>query len=222
MLLAWVAGGLVLGSIALVARWWGTRVDALGRPKAFPVTALLSLELAALALVPVTRWASEEHRLSHIASELVGATAQVRCQPLSHAMVDASGDLGHVRIVDGAAERTTLIKNEQCRLIGRYADGDQDQPSDDEVVAVHVLTHESMHMRGLLDEALAECAAVQRDELTATALGADPAAARALAIRYWREVYPRMPAAYRTTDCGPGGSLDEGLPTAPWSSRSTG
>jgi hypothetical protein len=217
MVLAWVAAGLVVGAAALVWHWWGRRVDSLGRPREFPlVSVLLALDLAAVALVPVARLASEERRLSRVASMLVGAPATVHCQPLSRAMVDATGDLGHVRIVDGELEHATLIKNEQCRLLARYAAGDQDDPSPDEVVAVHVLTHESMHMRGILDEAQAECAAMQRDTSTATALGADEAHAHALAIRYWLTVYPHMPDAYRTADCAPGGPLDERLPDAPW------
>ena len=94
------------------------------------------------------------------------------------------------------------------------------RPSIDEVIAVHVLTHEAMHMAGIVDEARAECAAVQRDAQTARLLGASPADATLLAGRYWRTVYPLMPDGYRTRidarDCGPGGKLDEAGQDAPW------
>jgi hypothetical protein len=66
----------------------------------------------------------------------------------------------------------------------------------DPVVAVHVLTYEAMHLSGRLNEAAAE-----------------------LAGAYWRNVYPLMPDAYRSTDCRPGGTLDERLPDAPWLAR---
>jgi hypothetical protein len=82
---------------------------------------------------------------------------------------------------------------------------------------VHVLTHESMHMRGLTDEAAAECAAVQRDAMTARLLGADATAATALARSYWTQMYPRMSDDYRSGECTPAGPLDEHLPDAPWS-----
>jgi hypothetical protein len=82
---------------------------------------------------------------------------------------------------------------------------------------VHVLTHETMHMAGSTDEAIAECRAVQRDAAMARRLGADAADARALAARYWREIYPAMPDNYRTGQCAPGAALDEQLPDAPWS-----
>ena len=90
------------------------------------------------------------------------------------------------------------------------------KPSLDEVIAVHVLTHESMHMRGITGEAQAECAAVQRDAQTAWLLGANAADATALARSYWRLVCPRMPDDYRTVDCGASAALDEHLPDAPW------
>jgi len=90
------------------------------------------------------------------------------------------------------------------------------QPGDDEVVAVHVLTHESMHIRGLTDDAAAECAAVQRDAMTARFLGADLAAAAALAHRYWTRMYPQMLDGYRSGGCAAEGPLDEHLPDAPW------
>ena len=88
------------------------------------------------------------------------------------------------------------------------------RPTRDQVEAVHVLTHEAMHLSGRLEEAAAECAAVQRDAHTARLLGA-PAAA------YWRDVYPLMPDGYRSADCRPGGTLDDGLTDAPWLARTS-
>ena len=58
---------------------------------------------------------------------------------------------------------------------------------------------------------------MQRDARTAQLLGADPEQALRLARLYWTTVYPRMADDYRSADCRPGGSLDEGLPAAPWS-----
>jgi hypothetical protein len=78
------------------------------------------------------------------------------------------------------------------------------------VVAVHVLTHEAMHLSGRLGE----CAAVQRDAHTARLLGAGPADAAAPAGAYWRNIYPLMPGGYRSGDRRPGWPLDEGLADA--------
>jgi hypothetical protein len=211
--------GLAVCGATLSARWYATRVDAFGRPRPYPVLAAFCFELAVLAIVPVIELSAEQHRLGQVATELAGAPATVHCQHMASAMVDVSTDVGHVNLgPDGRPEHSTLIKNEQCRMLAAYLAHAKDRhtPSYDEVVAVHVLTHESMHMRGILDEAWAECAAVQRDAETAQLLGATPAEAHLLALRYWLTVYPLMSDGYRTADCGPGRPLDEHLPTAPW------
>jgi hypothetical protein len=79
-----------------------------------------------------------------------------------------------------------------------------------------VLTHESIHVTGVRDEAQTECAAMQLDAGMAERLGASPQAAADLAIAYWREIYPRMPASYRSEECVLGGALDTGRQDAPW------
>jgi hypothetical protein len=214
-----LCAALVAGGVATIARWHATRVDSLGRSRPYPLLAVVCFELAALAAVPVVRITAEQHRLGRVATELAGAPATVHCQRLASAMADLSNDLGHVNLGrDGRPERATLIKNEQCRLLASYLASAKARarPSYQQVIAVHVLTHESMHMRGITSESQAECAAVQRDAETAQLLGATPEEARLLALRYWLTVYPLMPDDYRTADCGPGQPLDERLPTAPW------
>jgi hypothetical protein len=141
----------------------------------------------------------------------------VRCQSLGGAFVDGGPELGYVRWrADGSPEPWTLIKRDQCRHLAGYLRSDKRRPSRDQVVAVHVLTHEAMHLAGVVGEAAAECAAVQRDAHTARLLGAAAPDAAALAATYWQEVYPHLPESYRSSDCRPGGALDERRPDAPW------
>jgi hypothetical protein len=158
----------------------------------------------------------QERQLGKVASALAGRHVTVHCQDGAEAFVDAGSELGWVPFgPDGVPEPHTLIKREQCRQLKAYTKHPS-RPSIDEVVAVHVLTHEAMHMRGERSEEVAECQAVQRDALTAHALGASTADALMLAHRYWGVVYPQMPDDYRTPDCSPGGSLDESLDSSPW------
>jgi hypothetical protein len=141
----------------------------------------------------------------------------VRCQSLGGAFVDGGPELGYVRWrADGSPEPWALLKRDQCRHLAAYVRSPTARPSRDQVVAVHVLTHEAMHLSGRLVEAAAECAAVQRDAHTARLLGAAPADAAGLAVTYWRDLYPLMPDSYRSPECRAGGSLDERLPDAPW------
>lgn len=161
-----------------------------------------------------------EDRLSHAASKLAGFPVRVHCQSLAGEAVDLSGDLGSVQFnADGVPEHSTLIRREQCSALSGYLGKHGANPSAAQILAVHVLTHETMHMRGLRAESLAECAAVQRDAEMARLLGASSAAARSLAAAYWGEDYPRLSDDYRSGDCQATGVLDEhlsdGWPGAP-------
>ena len=214
----WISVAFIVGAAAIAARWWTTRVDALGRAKPFPYVSVGLLgALAVTAVIPGYLRHREERSLSAVATKLVGAPATVHCQSLGQELVDLGSELGFVRYAaNGVPEHRTLIKRGPCKALNAYRHSDKRAPTDDEVIAVHVLTHESMHMRGLTDEAAAECAAIQRDELTAELLGAQQAEARQLARRYWLLDYPQMPDNYRSGDCVPGGAMDEHLETPPW------
>lgn len=159
----------------------------------------------------------QERRLEEVAAALVGGPVRVRCQTSLGALVDAGSELGSVRYgADGRLERATLLKRAQCLYLAQYLRSDKRNPSSGQVAAVHVLTHESMHMRGISAEPAAECAAVQRDATAARLLGAPAAASAQLAVSYWREHYPYLPESYRSGACRADGALDEQLPDAPW------
>jgi hypothetical protein len=76
------------------------------------------------------------------------------------------------------------------------------------LVAVHVIAHESMHLAGVVDEAVADCLALQLDASVATGLGASGSFARSLAREYWSVYYPAQDASYRSGACRDGGALD--------------
>jgi sirohydrochlorin ferrochelatase len=197
--LTWLAVALLTGAAVVAIGWGLRRTDELGRPRRFPwVTVALLLAMGVGAAVPGVLRASQERRLGG-------------------AGVDEGPELGYVRWrADGSPEPWALIKRDQCHHLAAYVRSGARRPTRDQVVAVHVLTHEAMHMSGRLDEAVAECAAVQRDAQTARPLGARPADAAALAAAYWANIYPLMPDRYRSGECRPGGAMDERLADAPW------
>jgi hypothetical protein len=212
--------GLALAAAAAVVagRWWLRRVDSLGRRLAFPsVSVVLLAVLAAGSFTPGLLRAHTERRLSSAASSLVGARVAVHCQGFGGALTDVGAELGYVTFgQDGTPEHQTLIKRDPCGALSSYLRSDKRHPSWTEIQAVHVLSHESMHMAGITSEATAECAAMQRDARLAELLGASSVAAQALAVSYWTTQYPHMPDDYRSADCRAGGALDEHLAEAPW------
>jgi hypothetical protein len=217
-MLTWLASAVLLAAVVAAGRWWLRRVDALGRARPFPVFSVAVLVLVGVSLlVPGVRREQVEDRLEIAASLLVGVPVVVECQTAGREFIDLGSELGFVRYgADGVPERATLIKRAPCRELSRYLGSDHEHPSQAQVVAVHVLTHEAMHMSGITDEARAECLAMQHDARTARLLGAEPDEAAALARQYWRTIYPRMPDRYVTSECRPGGQLDQASPDAPW------
>lgn len=158
-----------------------------------------------------------DERMAAVASQLAGHPVHVECQRLTASMVDVSSDLGFVAYgPDGRPGDTAVLKYDACRALLDWLGSAKDHPSIDQVVAVHVLAHESEHLAGVTSESLAECRSLQATERTARLLGATPAQARDLAVRYATEVYPRLPEAYQSPDCRDGGPLDEHPDDARW------
>jgi hypothetical protein len=213
-----LTGGLLVLAAGLGVRWFLTRYDALGRKRPFPtISVTLCLIAAVGGAIPVGLHLRTERRLNAAASAVAGLEVTVHCQTVGEASFDPGPELGYVRFgADGVPERHALLKWEPCRDLAAWLGSDRTQTNRDQLIAVHVLTHEAMHMAGATDEAITECRAMQRNADMARRLGADPTVARALAARYWREIYPAMPETYRSAECRPGGSLDERLPDPPW------
>jgi len=173
----------------------------------------------AVVLVPLVglgyterQWQSAEQVFSQAAVALAPQADGVHCQRLGETFTYAGAELGHVWFdASGDPDGTAFIAYDVCQDLTEYWQSSVQHkatPTIDEVVAVHVLTHEAMHLKGVLPEALAECEAMQHNAWLAEALGARPEDARALAERYWIAIYPRMPAEYRTDRCYEDGPLD--------------
>jgi hypothetical protein len=206
----WIGLASLTAAAVVGLRWWFGRTDALGRIRSFPLlTVIVLVVCGGAALTPWFLRVRLEGRLSAAASEVAGFEVDVHCQSLGEAFTDVGAEYGYVAFgPDGIPEHRTLIKRDQCGALSDYIRSDKGSPTRDEVVAVHVLTHETIHMTGVTSEAETECLAVQRDAEMAQALGASLDGARSLAVAYWTTVYPHMPEDYRSEECeGPTGRL---------------
>ena len=81
--------------------------------------------------------------------------------------------------------------------------------------ALHVLTHEAMHVAGTINEIKTDCQAYQRNHRMSLLLDVP----RHIAITHARQIHrERSPynEGYYSTECEPGKRLDENLPDAVW------
>lgn len=87
--------------------------------------------------------------------------------------------------------------------------------SSQQLYALHVLTHEAMHVAGEYNEILTDCKAFQRNHRMAKLLGVSDVIAEQNAIDIHKYRSVRHP--YYSTECEPGTSMDEKLADAVWS-----
>lgn len=146
-----------------------------------------------------------ESRLAAVASEIAGRKVEVRCPSALEELVDISPNSGSVDFgADGQPADYMELNAETCSALTNVAHGVDGRVSK----ALHVLAHESWHLAGIRDEAKADCYALQRVELAAVRLGANPADAQALAHRAYVDRQETAPADYRTYECRDNGALD--------------
>lgn len=76
------------------------------------------------------------------------------------------------------------------------------------LTAVHVLSHETVHLGGFYDEVHADCLASQIDALTARSLGASAELARSIADEYRLNLYLPRVGGHEDAECRDGARLD--------------
>jgi hypothetical protein len=203
---------IVLLAVVVGKIIWDMIDGAEARPRLLAALTLAMLGLGVLEF----RAQAAEARYANVVSQIAHRDVGVRCQGIFGEFVDVGAELGSVRFdADGNPAGHTDIRRSACNAIKDYERGDKSVKRD-QAVAVHVLAHEAIHLRGVMDEAITECTGLQHTAQVARALGADAEQARALAEYYWRAVYPQLADAYRSPDCADGGRLDLNPDSSVW------
>lgn len=109
-------------------------------------------------------------------------------------LLDLSGAAGMVR---WDAPHVSRLRADTCSDLASWIFSDHRHPTLAQVVALHVVAHEAVHVSGERSESAAECVAMSWDARVARRLGAGQDVADAMARTYRHEVYPRMPDEYR-------------------------
>jgi hypothetical protein len=205
----WIVLALLAGSLAASARHFtGHR-----HPILIPALLLPALFLG----WQEWQFRQDEAQFSAVATQIAERHVNIECQRFTGALVDATAEAGYVPFdADGNPVSTGRIERDTCNDLRDWLHSDMSNPPLKQVIAVHVLAHESLHLSGIRDEAETECAAMQRDDEVAESLGATADQARALATRYANEVYPHMPDDYRSNECVDGGTLDTAPDDTTW------
>jgi hypothetical protein len=187
-------------------------------PASKPYLTIVLVLATLFAWPPVHTWHFERF-LSAKATELAdNHRAKVHCNTTFDTMLDpAMLAAGHANPQTGDIG----LQHPWCDTLRSYLDH-PNRASKNELWSLAIFTHESMHIRGELNEALTECEAVQRNYRAARLLGVPDATAKRNALDYYNIIYQArgkiggMQAAYHSLECAPGKAMDEHLSDSTW------
>ena len=212
------ARALVADTEALVsaARRWSEGTALLAQanralPRPLPIDALPLPSVGA-----AVSFSRVEPELTRAAREVLGRDAEARCwsEPDWKRLVAGQQDGGEGVIWAYAVIHTSTVHLSPwvCDDLNALLYGGARPDDDDELLllaaSVQTFAHEVLHLAEGSNEAVVECVAIQRVRPIAELLGLDEEEGARLAEAYWEEIYPDMPAEYRSRDCRPGGPLD--------------
>ena len=187
-------------------------------PVSKPYLALVLILAVVFAWPTVHRWYFQ--RFLSIRATILADNhrASVHCNTLFDTMLDpemlASGH---------ASPRTGKIgiQSPWCNVLSSYL-RHPNRADDRELQSLDLFTHESMHVRGEMNEAITECEAVQRNYRAAKLLGVPDETAKKNALDYYNNSYQLrgkiggMQGAYYSEQCRPGKAMDEHLSDSTW------
>ena len=179
------------------------------------------VKLAVVAVVAGSAWwwlgerhdrLDNEARLGEVASAIAGRDVRVRCPGIVRTVFSWDTVEGTVEFDEaGRPADETRLRLFPCEELDALAEGRRatalacaergESCGDGLARAVDVLAHESWHLAGVTDEAVAECRAVRALAWTAQRLGTTPAQGRALTARYVATGYQQLPDRYRSGNC---------------------
>ncbi len=217
----WSAAAAFFAWCAFREVLWSVRPQpgfARPRPISKRYLAIVTVLALGCAWPPVHTWRFQSF-LSAGATELAdGHRAHVHCNTVFDTMLDTE------MLASGHANPKTgdiVFQAPWCGTLMSYL-AHPERASEREIVSLAIFTHESMHVRGELNEALTECEAVQRNYRAARILGVPDAIARRDALAYYDSTYRErgriggMQSAYYSDECAPGRAMDEHLGDSTW------
>lgn len=150
--------------------------------------------------IPEIQWLSSEHQVSIAVATISGnPKGKLVCQRFSESLLDSHTEVAGY--VDWDHPDVAVLKWEQCEQLFKWMNSDKTNSTEAEIFAVHILSHETIHVAGNRDEAQTECMAVKADSAMAQFLGATPAQGNAIATFYFNHIWPYMASDYKLAGC---------------------
>jgi hypothetical protein len=183
-----------------------------------PYVLITAAIAAAFAYTPL-RYAHFERFLTQKAQLLSESTkAVVHCNTFVDSMLDSNV------FAAGHANRETGLIVLQHPWCGDMMDHLQHPEKADPkgIHSVHLFTHETMHIRGEMNEAATDCQAIQRYARAAVLLGIPEAIGKTHGMFYYNGLYKQrgviggMAGQYYSDQCAPGRAMDEQLIDSTW------
>lgn len=194
---------------------------ALPRPVYKPYLAVVLVLAALFAWPPVHRWHFERFLSAEATVLAEGHRARVHCNTIFDTMMDAEMlAAGHANPRTGEIG----IQHPWCDRLSSYL-SHPGRANELELWSLNIFTHESMHIRGEMNEARTECQAVQRNYRAARLLGVPDRIAKQNALDYYNILYKGraeggiMQREYYSNECAPGKAMDEHLADSTWAAR---
>jgi hypothetical protein len=177
-----------------------------------------------------TRREENENRLALVASAVASRNVEVSCPGFFARLVEITPNSGWVDFDrNGKPGDKTDLSAATCRGLERVWRGDQksfgclisgscDEETLHAVWGVVTLAHESWHLRGITDEAMTQCYAIQTVEQVARRLGVSPQNAHVIAVWVALDDAAAPVGQYHSPECHPGGEYDRRPETPDWPS----
>jgi len=178
---------------------------------------LIAGALAALGFARHEERVREQNHLAEVASDLAGHQVGVRCPGFLSSLVRVRTEGGYVKFdAAGNPAAHTVLSPETCKALRHPERADFSCIERGDCTfkqfrvgwALHTLAHESFHLRGIAEEAVAECYALQNTAYVGERLGLGSATAQRVQTWVYLKGYPNEPDEYRSEECRDGGELD--------------
>lgn len=164
------------------------------RPNWFMVT------LLAISLIPTGcmeyQWQAMENKGTQVVKSVSGKEeGHLSCQRFFNTLWDTRVSVQG--FVEYDKPNTATMKWKQCKQLQEYF-ANPLEPTTENTMAMQVLLHESIHVKGNRSESSTECEALQVHQSQAIQLGSYPDSVLINLRHYMRSIYPLMPSEYRS------------------------